>query len=133
MNNDLISRSMVLQAIDRNISNMRKVANGDRMANKAIDLVQITRDFIANHPAATAERTGRWIKRLDGDGEFVHHMCSECKADAIFQYNIEDDYDEGMDGAWYCIGKITTGIEEHLTNCCPNCGVKMEQEAAREV
>ena len=47
-----------------------------------------------------AVRHGRWVERLDGDCEFVHHMCSECKADAFFQYIIEADWDENIDGEW---------------------------------
>lgn len=126
MNNDLISRSALLEELQKgtiitdDLYGMGIMAGNDHAMKK-----------IKEAPAVEAVpvRTGRWIERLDGDGEFVHHMCSECKADAIFQYIIEDDLDEGMDGEWYCIGKITTGIEEHLTNCCPNCGAKMEQEA----
>lgn len=121
MNNDLISRSALLADIQDAVDNggMGGVVAG------------ALKRYVKRAPAVEAVpvRTGRWIERLDGDGEFVHHMCSECKADAIFQYIIEDDWDEGMDGEWYSIGKITTGIEEYLTNCCPNCGVKMEQEA----
>ena len=71
-------------------------------------------------------RHGRWVEHLDGDDEFVHRMCSECKADAIFRYIIEDDWDEGIDGEWYLLGRITTGIDEYLTNYCPNCGAKMQ-------
>ena len=128
MNNDLISRSALLEELQKgtiitdDLYGMGIMAGNDHAMKK-----------IKEAPAVEAVpvRTGRWIERLDGDGEFVHHMCSECKADAIFQYIIEDDLDEGMDGEWYCIGKITTGIEEHLTNCCPNCGAKMDKEAEK--
>lgn len=71
-------------------------------------------------------RHGRWIERLDGDGEFVHHMCSECKADAFFQYIIEADWDENIDGEWYNRGDEITGIEEFLTDYCPHCGARMD-------
>ena len=128
MSGDLISRSALLEELCKgtiitdDLYGMGIMAGNDHAMKK-----------IKEAPAVEAVpvRTGRWIERLDGDGEFVHHMCSECKADAIFQYIIEDDLDEGMDGEWYCIGKITTGIEEHLTNCCPNCGAKMDKEAEK--
>jgi hypothetical protein len=71
-------------------------------------------------------RHGRWIERLDGDGEFVHHMCSECKADAFFQYIIEADWDENIDGEWYNRGDEITGIEEFLTDYCHHCGARMD-------
>lgn len=71
-------------------------------------------------------RHGRWIERLDGDCEFVHHMCSECKADAFFQYIIEADWDENIDGEWYNRGDEITGIEEFLTDYCPHCGARMD-------
>lgn len=74
-------------------------------------------------------RHGRWIERLDGDCEFVHHMCSECKADAFFQYIIEADWDENIDGEWYNRGDETTGIEEFLTDYCPHCGAKMDGDS----
>ena len=84
--------------------------------------VEIVRSAIKADPV----RHGRWIERLDGDGEFVHHMCSECKADAFFQYIIEADWDENIDGEWYNRGDEITGIEEFLTDYCPNCGAKMD-------
>lgn len=74
-------------------------------------------------------RHGRWVERLDGDGEFVHHMCSECKADAFFQYIIEADWDENIDGEWYNRGDEITGIEEFLTDYCPNCGARMDGDS----
>ena len=79
-------------------------------------------------PTLEAEpvRHGRWIERLDGDCEFVHHMCSECKADAFFQYIIEADWDENIDGEWYNRGDEITGIEEFLTDYCPHCGARMD-------
>ena len=100
MNNDLISRSMVLLAIDRNISNMRKTANGDSMANKAIDLVQITRDFIANHPAAV-ELPGYW-QNANGRPKSYIRKCSVCGKEAYFCGR----------GCSY--------------KFCPNCGAKMD-------
>lgn len=116
MSGDLISRSALWSDVQM------LPHNGDMISSEEVE--QVIKEAPAVEPVPV--RTGRWIERLHGDGEFVHHMCSECKADAIFQYIIEDDWDEGMDGEWYSIGKITTGIEEYLTNCCPNCGVKMD-------
>lgn len=86
--------------------------------------------IIGEVPTIEAEpvRHGRWIERLDGDCEFVHHMCSECKADAFFQYIIEADWDENIDGEWYNRGDEITGIEEFLTDYCPHCGAKMDSE-----
>lgn len=120
MSGDLISRSALLADIQAYVE---EGGLGGMVAGAL-------KRYVKRAPAVEAVpvRTGRWIERLDGDGEFVHHMCSECKADAIFQYITSGDYDEGMDGECYYIGEITIGIEEHLTNCCPNCGAKMEQE-----
>jgi hypothetical protein len=126
MSGDLISRSALLEELQKGTIITDDLYGMGIMAGKDHAMKKIKE---APAVEAVPVRTGRWIERLDGAGEFVHHMCSECKADAIFQYIIEDDLDEGMDGEWYSRGKITTGIEEHLTNCCPNCGVKMEQEA----
>lgn len=88
-------------------------------------------DQINHAPTIEAEpvRHGRWVERLDGDCEFVHHMCSECKADAFFQYIIEADWDENIDGEWYNRGDEITGIEEFLTDYCPHCGAKMRGDS----
>lgn len=102
MSGDLISRIMVLQAIDRNISNMRRTAGDDRMANKAIDLVQITRDFIANHPAAV-ELPGYW-QNANGRPKTYIRRCSVCGKDAYF---------------------CGSGCNYKF---CPNCGRPMEAE-----
>ena len=71
-------------------------------------------------------RHGLWVENLEGDDVWVHHMCSECKSDADFRYIEEEDWDEGMDGEWYYLGKDTIGIEERLTDYCPHCGAKMD-------
>ena len=41
----------------------------------------------------------------------------------------EDDYDEGLDGEWFYLGKRENGTIEHLTNYCPNCGADMRRES----
>lgn len=70
---------------------------------------------------------GRWIVNPDSEDGYRHHMCSACKEEAIFEYLYEDDYDEMIDGEWDCIGQIEAGINEHLTNYCPNCGAAMNE------
>ena len=73
-------------------------------------------------------RHGEWDSKYDEHDGFYHHFCTECKNLAIFTYDEQDDYDEGMDGEWYLLGKNIVGIKENLTDYCPNCGSKMYKE-----
>lgn len=54
MKNDLISRSALLHGVDKTIAHMRNKAGEDKLLNSAINLVQNTRDFIAQAPAVDA-------------------------------------------------------------------------------
>ena len=54
MQNDLISRSALLHGVDKDIAHMREVAGADKLLNSAVNLVQNTRDFIAQQTAVDA-------------------------------------------------------------------------------
>ena len=88
-------------------------------------------EVIKNAPTIEAEpvRHGEWDSKYDEHDGFYHHFCTECKNLAIFAYDEQDDYDEGMDGEWYLLGKNIVGIKENLTDYCPNCGAKMDGES----
>ena len=74
-------------------------------------------------------RHGRWIEHEETpDDAYLHHKCSECNVNAPFDYNMREDWDEGMDGEWDSLGLVDDGINEHLTDYCPNCGAKMDLE-----
>lgn len=71
---------------------------------------------------------GKWIKNQIGEDGYSHTICSECKTEAPFHYSYEEYYDEGMDGEWEFCGLKESGISEVLSNYCPNCGAKMEDD-----
>ena len=72
-------------------------------------------------------RHGRWIEHEETQEDaYRHHKCSECNVNAPFDYKMREDWDEGMDGEWYSLGLVDDGINEHLTDYCPNCGAKMD-------
>ena len=86
---------------------------------------------IKSIPAADVApvRHGRWIEHEETpDDAYRHHKCSECNVNAPFDYNMREDWDEGMDGEWDSLGLVDDGINEHLTDYCPNCGAKMDLE-----
>ena len=93
--------------------------------------VDDTFGYIESEPAADVEpvRHGRWIEHEETpDDAYLHHKCSECNVNAPFDYNMREDWDEGMDGEWDSLGLVDDGINEHLTDYCPNCGAKMDLE-----
>lgn len=70
---------------------------------------------------------GRWIEHEETQEDaYSHHKCSECNVNAPFYYKMREDWDEGMDGEWYSIGLVDDGINEYLTDYCPNCGARMD-------
>lgn len=70
---------------------------------------------------------GRWIEHEETkEDAYSHHKCSECNVNALFYYKMREDWDEGMDGEWYSIGLVDDGINEYLTDYCPNCGARMD-------
>ena len=91
--------------------------------------VDDTFGYIESEPAADVEpvRHGRWIEHEETpDDAYLHHKCSECNVNAPFDYKMREDWDEGMDGEWDSLGLVDDGINEHLTDYCPNCGAKMD-------
>ena len=84
--------------------------------------------FVNNIPDADVApvRHGRWIEHEETpEDAYWHHKCSECNVNAPFDYKMREDWDEGMDGEWYSLGLVDDGINEHLTDYCPNCGAKI--------
>ena len=60
------------------------------------------------------------------DDDFQHHYCPSCGEDAIFEYIYETVWDENYDGEMVECGETCTGIHEHLTAFCPQCGTKLK-------
>ena len=104
----LIDVDYLLTAIDQVVVHLRETSDDCILANKAVDLIQYTRDFISQVDTIEAEpvKHGRWVGTADGyaDGELVYDMweCSKCGYDA-----------DGAD-------------EKPSWNYCPNCGAKMD-------
>ena len=85
--------------------------------------------FLLDAADVAPVRHGRWIKHEETlEDAYWHHKCSECNVNAPFDYKMREDWDEGMDGEWYSLGLVDDGINEHLTDYCPNCGAKMDLE-----
>lgn len=94
----------------------------DKDGGIPIDFLVVIREVSAN-PAITLEDPrpkGRWEKFKGTSSGWEKHRCSVCKAEAIFEYTYIDDYDEGIDGEWECIGQKEDGTIEHLTDFCPH-------------
>lgn len=79
--------------------------------------------------------TGRKFIGMELDGnyfEIAQKRITEAES-AIAKMDVtddeQDDYDEGMDGEWYLLGKNIVGIKENLTDYCPNCGCKMDGDS----
>lgn len=99
----------------------------DKDGGIPIDFLVVIREVSAT-PAITLDDPrpkGRWEKFKGTSSGWEQHRCSACKAEAIFEYTYIDDYDEGIDGEWECIGQKEDGIIEHLTDFCPHCGADM--------
>lgn len=99
----------------------------DKDGGIPIDFLVVIREVSAT-PAITLDDPrpkGRWEKFKGTSSGWEQHRCSVCKAEAIFEYTYIDDYDEGIDGEWECIGQKEDGIIEHLTDFCPHCGADM--------
>ena len=102
--------------------------NGKPCPHYANAIEALRRAQPANEPAdAVPVVRGEWVDDENGT-EWDSHQCSVCKKSPLSEMIYEDDYDEGLDGEWFYLGKRENGIIEHLTNYCPNCGAKMDKE-----
>ncbi|MCQ2088482.1 MAG: hypothetical protein MJZ37_10550 [Bacilli bacterium] len=98
---------------------------------RAILIMQEGRE-LDNIPPIDAEtvRHGHWELRyeyIENDDGWQHNRCSHCKRDAAFYPTFAEDWDEDIDGEWVSLGIFQNGIEEFLTDYCPNCGAKMDE------
>ena len=112
MSDEYIDREVALHGLDANISHLRQVAGENSSLNKAVNLVQYTRDFIAELPAADVveRRRGKWEKDPDmrrWHGHIYDYRCSLCRTLAEKGYYNNHD---------------------RLTNYCPTCGADMRGE-----
>lgn len=108
MNNDLISRSALLEALNKlYMAALRKTAHSVETIYELDHLAMLVKDA----PAVDAEagRHGQWIMR----GGYIR--CSECDAKTLWK-------DAGGTGGF------SHEYEQVRANYCPNCGVKMRNE-----
>lgn len=92
----------------------------------AYEIMDSVEDSIVEEELAPV-RHGRWIEHDEYSDGYYHHKCTNCNTDAPFDYEYREDWDEGIDGEWYLLGLVDDGINEHLTDYCPNCGAKMDE------
>jgi hypothetical protein len=126
---EYIERDKILGYMDLVVIHARGVAGNDSILKKVTDIVENMRDLVAEAPSADVVPVvhGRWEERDESHYDaYWHHKCTNCNADAPFDYKMREDWDEGMDGEWYPLGIIDDGINEHLTPYCPNCGAHMK-------
>jgi len=74
--------------------------------------------------------SAHWEPRYDAaedDDGFLHHRCSRCKHDAVSFPDMQEDFDENIDGEFESIGYRQMGIIEELTPFCPYCGAEMNE------
>jgi len=57
--------------------------------------------------------------------DWVHHKCSNCNASALYDCIMEEDWDYDWNENPFSWGLIQAGINEHITDFCPNCGAEM--------
>lgn len=74
------------------------------------------RQFLNLAIKALAEQerpTGKWLEWEDERWGGVWHYCSNCHNDALYK-------------------RVDGTFKQILSDCCPNCGAKMKQEAENE-
>ena len=137
---DYIEREVALHGLDANISHLRKVADGNPLLNKAVNLVQYTRDFIATLPAADVVSRAvfdqvMWerdvaIQQLRED--YGVSLGEKKPADVVERKHghiIETVKDGKMNRVFSCCGEDFTKLTSWMTpNFCPNCGADMRGE-----
>ena len=111
-----------------------RLIDADVLLNSIFKSCNTTEATINNAPTIDAVPVvrGEWIVDDESGTEWISHQCSVCKESSLSEMIYEDDYDEGLDGEWFYLGKREIGIIEHLTNYCPNCGAKMDGERGND-
>ena len=86
------------------------------------DSGKLADDLISN--GVKIIENGKWVVYADKDG-YNHHRCNKCGIPALFYPDMEEDFDEDIDGGWVSLGNRQVGIIEFLTDYCPRCGSNM--------
>lgn len=109
----LIDLDIALRGIDNNISNLRANSLGCAVANKAIDLIQYTRDYLAALPTVDAVpvKQSYW---------------EEYETSSFWGYD-ENGEDKWVARKFYRCERCRKGTAIR-SNFCPNCGAKMDGE-----
>ena len=111
---DLISRAAAIDRIEEHIrvgDELYPLTETDRALNHAFE---IAASCVYNMPSAERKK-GNWIETSSGN----HWKCSRCNCRAGFWLNEENSCEWSMD------------MSEWLSDYCPNCGAKMEEEEGR--
>ena len=92
-------------------------------------MLVVGKGYILSAPEVNAVPVvrGEWVDDENGT-EWDSHQCSVCKKSPLSETIYEDDYDEGLDGEWFYLGKRENGIIEHLTNLLPQLRARMDGE-----
>lgn len=92
----------------------------------------------------TFQKYGKWVVNPRSCDGHTHHMCSNCREDAVFDYIYEDNYkvtpecnyeyndvtgyEAHLDYHYTYIGQKDVDIKEFLTNYCPHCGAMIKKD-----